>query len=110
LITSIGVTTRIASVVPAPIPAIENVLVSSVRGRGKVEKFTKEDSTNTRHACFFVGEPTFVRLERRETDRHLGNYTAQDCPESFVERKRSFAANDGGSGSDERAGFGLSYI
>ena len=105
LTTSIGQTTAIASVVPAPRPAGSTNMRPSPPPT--TSQRTDEDISNARLPCGLVRQPSLVRLEAGETDGHLGNDARQDRTEPLVQRKRSLALHDTDGRRDDAARFRL---
>ena len=68
---------------------------------------TEEDVADARHARLLVRQPTLVRLEGREPDRHLRYDAGKHRAETLVERQRGLSPHDQRASRDEPSGFGL---
>jgi hypothetical protein len=88
--TSIGVTTATASVMPAARPAKMEMFVSGhVYVIDQVVESTEECCLPADCACCFVRKKLLVYVVGREANGHFRNNACEDGTEAFVESERS---------------------
>ena len=99
-----------ASVVPAPRPAVDdrNPRISMGSGSCGNER-TQKDIANRRFACFGIRQPALVRLEAGKADRHLWNDAREHGTEALVQCEWRLAPHNHGTSGNKAARFSLSF-
>ena len=106
--TSIGVTTATASVIPAARPANMKLVVSyRVYFADRGVEYTKECCLPAYCTCFFIRKKLFVYIVGSEANSHFWNNSCEYGTEAFVETEWSFSFDNLFPGCQEPAPFRL---